>query len=74
MAISDWLWCGFVAMAVGSAILLVMGWNRRTRDEENHYLLHLFGTLTVTASYLAMALEYPLCSSGFFGPGAVRFE
>ena len=56
MTTSDWLWFGFIAMAVGSVILLVMGWNRRTRDEENHYLLHLFVTLTATASYLAMAL------------------
>ena len=56
MATLDWLWFGFVAMAVGSAILLVMGWNRRTRDEENHYFLHLFVTLTATVSYLAMAL------------------
>lgn len=56
MNIVDWLWFGFVAMALGSVILLVMGWNRRTRDEENHYLLHLFVTLAATASYLAMAL------------------
>ncbi|RYF16277.1 MAG: rhodopsin [Oxalobacteraceae bacterium] len=56
MTISDWLWFGAIAMAVGSVILLVMGWNRRTRDEENHYFLHLFVTLTATASYLAMAL------------------
>ena len=56
MTISDWLRFGFIAMAVGSAILLVMGWNRRTRDEENHYLLHLFVTLTAMASYLAMSL------------------
>lgn len=50
MMTSDWLWFGFIAMAVGSAILLVMGWNRRTRDEENHYLLHLFVTLTALPS------------------------
>ncbi|WP_174280545.1 bacteriorhodopsin, partial [Sphingomonas bacterium] len=56
MTLSNWLWFGFIAMALGSAILLVMGWNRRTRDEENHYLLHLFVTLAATASYLAMAL------------------
>ena len=56
MTTSDWLWFGFIAMAVGSAVLLVMGWKRRTRDEENHYLLHLFVTLTASASYLAMAL------------------
>lgn len=56
MSVSDWLWFGFIAMAVGSAILLVMGWNRRTRDEENHYLLHLLVPLTAMASYLAMAL------------------
>lgn len=56
MSTNDWLWFGFIAMAVGSAILLVMGWNRRTRDEENHYLLHMFVPLTATASYLAMAL------------------
>ena len=56
MSTSDWLWFGFIAMAVGSAILLVMGWNRRTRDEENHYLLHFLVPLTASASYLAMAL------------------
>ncbi|WP_294392232.1 bacteriorhodopsin [uncultured Sphingomonas sp.] len=56
MTTSDWLWFGFAAMAAGSVILLAMGWNRRTRDEENHYLLHLFVTLTAMASYLAMAL------------------
>lgn len=56
MTISDWLWFGAIAMAVGSAILLVMGWNQRTRHEENHYLLHLFVTLTATAANLAMAL------------------
>ena len=56
MTTSDWLWFGFIGMAVGSAILLFMGWSRRTRDEENHFFLHLFVTLTATASYLAMAL------------------
>ena len=56
MTVSNWLWLGFAGMAAGSVILLVMGWNRRTRDEENHWLLHLFVTLTAMASYLAMAL------------------
>jgi len=67
MSTSEWLWFGFIAMAVGSAILLVMGWNRRTRDEENHYLLHLFVTLTATASYLAMALGQGLNRPGSAG-------
>ena len=43
-------------MAAGAVTLLVQGWNRRTRDEENHYFLHLFVCLAAMASYLAMAL------------------
>lgn len=54
MTIHDWLGLGFAGMAIGSVIQLVMGWNRRTRDEENHFLLHFLVTLTATASYLAM--------------------
>ncbi len=56
MNLSDWLWIGCAGMAIGSVVLLVQGWNRRTRDEENHYFLHFFVTLTATVSYLAMAL------------------
>lgn len=56
MTVEQWLWLGFFGMAAGSVILLVMGWNRRTRDEENHWLLHLFVCLAAMASYLAMAL------------------
>lgn len=56
MSLNDWLWLGFAGMAAGSLILLIQGWTRRAREEENHYFLHLFVTLTATASYLAMAL------------------
>ena len=56
MTLNNWLWIGCAGMAIGSLILLVQGWNRRTRDEENHYFLHLFVTLTATASYFAMAM------------------
>lgn len=54
MTSHDWLGLGFAGMALGSIVQLVMGWNRRTRDEENHFLLHFLVTLTATASYLAM--------------------
>ncbi len=56
MTLNNWLWVGFGGMAIGSLILLAQGWNRRTRDEENHYFLHVFVTLTAAASYLAMAV------------------
>lgn len=56
MTVTDWLWLGFWGMAVGSVLIFAMGWNRRTRDEENHYLLHLFVCLTAMASYFAMAV------------------
>lgn len=54
MTSHDWLGLGFAGMAFGSVVQLIMGWNRRTRDEENHFLLHFLVTLTATASYLAM--------------------
>ncbi|MGI3903246.1 MAG: bacteriorhodopsin [Janthinobacterium lividum] len=54
MTIHDWLGLGFAGMAIGAITQLVMGWKRRTRDEENHFLLHFLVTLTATASYLAM--------------------
>ena len=56
MTVNLWLWLGFAGMAIGSVVLLAMGWNRRTRDEENHWLLHLFVCLTAMASYLLMAM------------------
>lgn len=55
MSIGRWLGSG-LSEATGSVILFVQGWNRRTRDEENHWLLHLFVCLAAMASYLAMAL------------------
>ncbi len=55
MTINDWLWTGFAGLAIGAAMLLVIGWNRRTRDEENHYFIHVLVCLTAMASYLMMA-------------------
>ena len=56
MTINAWLWLGTAAMAFGSVVLLAMGWNSRTRDEENHFLLHVLVCLTAMTSYLVMAL------------------
>ncbi len=50
-----WLWLGFGCMAVGSIALCLLGLNRRTRDEENHWILHFTIPILATASYFAMA-------------------
>ncbi len=55
MTINNWLWLGFAGLATGAVILMAIGWNRRTRDEENHYLIHVLVCLTAMASYLVMA-------------------
>ncbi|KAB0676171.1 bacteriorhodopsin [Aureimonas leprariae] len=55
MTVNAWLWIGAIAMAIGAAVQLVIGWGPRTRDVENHYLLHLFVCLAAMASYLVMA-------------------
>lgn len=55
MDLNDWLWFGFFSFAAGSVILFLMGRGRRTREEENHWLIHLFVTLTAMCSYFAMA-------------------
>lgn len=51
----DWLWVGVAGFALGFLGFLTFGWNRRTREEENHWLLHLFVILTAFTSYLVMA-------------------
>lgn len=55
MSVNDWLWLGFAGMAIGSVLILLVGWSRRTREEENEFLIHLFVCLTAMASYLVMA-------------------
>lgn len=55
MSITDWSWLGFAGMAIGSVLILVLGWSRRTREEENEWLIHLLVCLVAMASYLVMA-------------------
>lgn len=62
MTVNDWLWLGFAGMALGVVLILALGWSRRTREEENEFLVHLFVCLAATTSYLAMAT----------GDGAIR--
>ena len=52
---TTWLWLGTLTFALGFIGLLAMGWRRRTRDEESHWLIHLFVVLTAFTSYLIMA-------------------
>ncbi|MCW3797100.1 bacteriorhodopsin [Sphingomonas sp. BN140010] len=55
MSEQDWLWLGTAGFGLGFLVLLAFGWNRRTRDEESHWLIHLFVVLTAFTSYLVMA-------------------
>lgn len=55
MDLNDWLWFGFFGMVIGAVVIFAMGYKRRTKEEENHFFIHLFVVLLATASYFAMA-------------------
>lgn len=56
MTRETWFWIGFAGMAAGALATWAYGRTRRTRDEENDWLVHLFVCLIAMASYLAMAV------------------
>ncbi len=51
-----WLWLDAIAMAVGAALILVIG-KRRTASEEGHTIYHGIVPIIAACSYLAMALN-----------------
>ena len=59
-----WLWLDAIAMAVGAALILVIG-KRRTEAEESHTIYHGIVPIIAACAYLAMAfgqgsLELPV--------------
>jgi bacteriorhodopsin len=49
------LWATCIIMALAAAVFIAIGYGRRTRNEEDHWVAHLAVPILASLSYLAMA-------------------